>query len=51
MPNPIVVVPARMASVRLPGKPLAPIAGVPMIVHVWRRAREADGGPGTTTAE
>jgi 3-deoxy-manno-octulosonate cytidylyltransferase (CMP-KDO synthetase) len=30
-----------MASTRLPGKPLAPIAGEPMIVHVWRRATEA----------
>jgi 3-deoxy-manno-octulosonate cytidylyltransferase (CMP-KDO synthetase) len=34
----IVAIPARMASTRLPGKPLAPIAGVPMIVHVARRA-------------
>ena len=33
-----------MASTRLPGKPLADIAGVPMIVHVWRRAIEADIG-------
>lgn len=43
--NPIVVVPARMASTRLPGKPLADIHGAPMIVHVWRRATEADVGP------
>ena len=42
--NPIVLIPARMASTRLPGKPLAEIHGVPMIVHVWRRAREADIG-------
>ena len=41
----IVLVPARMASTRLPGKPLADIAGVPMIVHVWRRAMEANVGP------
>ena len=34
-----------MASVRLPNKPLADIGGVPMIVQVWRRAREADIGP------
>jgi 3-deoxy-manno-octulosonate cytidylyltransferase (CMP-KDO synthetase) len=34
-----------MASARLPGKPLAEIAGVPMIVHVWRRASEARIGP------
>jgi 3-deoxy-manno-octulosonate cytidylyltransferase (CMP-KDO synthetase) len=39
--NTIVVVPARMASTRLPGKPLADIHGLPMIVHVWRRAVEA----------
>lgn len=39
--NTIVVIPARMASTRLPGKPLADINGVPMIVHVWRRAVEA----------
>jgi len=41
----IVVIPARLASTRLPRKPLADIAGVPMIVHVWRRAREARVGP------
>ncbi len=34
-----------MASTRLPGKPLADIAGQPMIVHCWRRAVEADVGP------
>jgi 3-deoxy-manno-octulosonate cytidylyltransferase (CMP-KDO synthetase) len=34
-----------MASTRLPGKPLADIRGEPMIVHVWRRALEADLGP------
>ena len=43
--NPIVVVPTRMASTRLPGKPLADICGEPMIVHVWRRASRADVGP------
>ncbi|QLH39348.1 MAG: 3-deoxy-manno-octulosonate cytidylyltransferase [Defluviicoccus sp.] len=43
--SPIVLVPARMASSRLPGKPLADIAGAPMIVHVWRRATEAGIGP------
>jgi 3-deoxy-manno-octulosonate cytidylyltransferase (CMP-KDO synthetase) len=37
----LVLIPARMASTRLPGKPLADIAGLPMIVHVWRRAAEA----------
>lgn len=39
------MIPARMASTRLPGKPLADILGAPMIVHVWRRACEADAGP------
>jgi 3-deoxy-manno-octulosonate cytidylyltransferase (CMP-KDO synthetase) len=43
--RPIVVVPARMASSRLPGKALADISGVPMIVHAMMRAREADLGP------
>jgi 3-deoxy-manno-octulosonate cytidylyltransferase (CMP-KDO synthetase) len=43
--NPLVVIPARMASTRLPGKPLADIGGEPMIVHVWRRAVEAGVGP------
>lgn len=41
----LVLIPARMASTRLPGKPLADIAGAPMIVQVWRRAMEADVGP------
>ena len=42
--NTIVVIPARMASTRLPGKPLADINGVPMIVHVWQRAVAANVG-------
>jgi 3-deoxy-manno-octulosonate cytidylyltransferase (CMP-KDO synthetase) len=41
----LVLIPARMASTRLPGKPLADIAGKPMIVHVLDRAREAQVGP------
>ena len=41
----VVMIPARLGSSRLPDKPLAEIAGVPMIVQVWRRAREADVGP------
>lgn len=45
MSDPIVLIPARMAATRLPGKPLADIAGEPMIVHVWRRAVEAGIGP------
>jgi 3-deoxy-manno-octulosonate cytidylyltransferase (CMP-KDO synthetase) len=51
MSNPIVLVPARMASTRLPGKPLADIHGEPMIVHVWRRAVEADVGPVLVAAD
>ncbi len=43
--NPIVVIPSRMASTRLPGKPLADIHGRPMIVHVVARAQEAAIGP------
>jgi len=41
----LVLIPARMASHRLPGKPLADIAGLPMIVHVLRRAEAAAVGP------
>ncbi len=37
----LVIVPARMAATRLPGKPLADINGVPMVVHVLNRARAA----------
>lgn len=43
--SPIILIPARMKSVRLPGKPLADICGLPMIVQVWRRAMEARLGP------
>lgn len=43
--RPIVVIPARMAATRLPGKPLADIHGRPMIAHVLDRAREAGIGP------
>lgn len=42
--HPVVLIPARMAATRLPGKPMADINGQPMIVHVWRRAIEADIG-------
>jgi 3-deoxy-manno-octulosonate cytidylyltransferase (CMP-KDO synthetase) len=41
----LVLIPARIASSRLPGKPLADIAGEPMIVHVLRRAQAARIGP------
>ena len=43
--NPLVLIPARMASTRLPGKPLADIAGRPMILHVLERAQLAAVGP------
>jgi 3-deoxy-manno-octulosonate cytidylyltransferase (CMP-KDO synthetase) len=47
----LVLVPSRMASTRLPNKPLAEIAGLPMIVQVWRRAMEADVGPVAVAAD
>src|SRR5487761_1815453 len=40
-PRILVLIPARMAATRLPGKPLLDIAGLPMIVHVLRRAEAA----------
>ena len=40
----LILIPARMASTRLPGKPLADVAGRPMIVHVADRARESGMG-------
>src|SRR6202023_667201 len=39
--RPLVLIPARMAATRLPGKPLLDIGGLPMIVHVLRRAEAA----------
>ena len=45
MGNVLVLIPARMGSTRLPGKPLAVIAGEPMIAHVVRRAEAAAIGP------
>jgi 3-deoxy-manno-octulosonate cytidylyltransferase (CMP-KDO synthetase) len=44
MARALIVIPARMQASRLPGKPLADIGGEPMIVHVWRRAMEAEAG-------
>jgi 3-deoxy-manno-octulosonate cytidylyltransferase (CMP-KDO synthetase) len=41
LPAPLIVIPARMASTRLPGKPLADIAGAPMIAHMVRIGRDA----------
>lgn len=43
-PTPLVLIPSRLAATRLPDKPLAVIAGEPMIVHVWRRAMDANIG-------
>ncbi|MDP3590261.1 3-deoxy-manno-octulosonate cytidylyltransferase [Phenylobacterium sp.] len=43
--KPIILIPARMAATRLPGKPLADINGIPMIVRVLRQAQAADIGP------
>jgi 3-deoxy-manno-octulosonate cytidylyltransferase (CMP-KDO synthetase) len=43
--TPIILIPARLGSTRLPGKILAEIAGAPMIVHVLRRALAAGCGP------
>jgi 3-deoxy-manno-octulosonate cytidylyltransferase (CMP-KDO synthetase) len=56
MPDPriLVLIPARMAATRLPGKPLLEMAGLPMIVHVLRRAEAAGIGRvavATDTAE
>ena len=44
MAETLIVIPARLKATRLPDKPLALIEGEPMIVHVWRRAVEADCG-------
>jgi 3-deoxy-D-manno-octulosonate cytidylyltransferase len=45
MANALVIIPARMAATRLPGKPLADIAGKPMVVRVAEQARAAKVGP------
>jgi len=45
MASHLVLIPARMAATRLPGKPLVDIAGKPMIVHVLERACAAEVGP------
>ncbi len=44
MTRALIIIPARMAATRLPGKPMVDISGEPMIVHVWRRARAAEAG-------
>jgi 3-deoxy-manno-octulosonate cytidylyltransferase (CMP-KDO synthetase) len=51
MPDVLILIPARMASTRLPGKPLADIAGEPMIVHVWRRAAAEGIGPAVVATD
>jgi len=43
--SPIIIIPARMASTRLPNKPLADIGGAPMIVRVWQQAVASRLGP------
>ena len=45
MSEPLVIIPARMAAQRLPGKPLADIGGLPMIVRALRQAEAAGVGP------
>ena len=43
--TPILLIPARLAATRLPGKPLADIGGLPMIVRVVRQAEASGVGP------
>ncbi len=43
--RPVIIIPARRASTRLPDKPLADIAGKPMVVHVYERAMASQAGP------
>ena len=43
--NPVIIIPTRLSSTRLPNKPLAMIAGQPMILHVLRRAEKSGIGP------
>jgi 3-deoxy-manno-octulosonate cytidylyltransferase (CMP-KDO synthetase) len=49
--NALIVIPARLASTRLPNKPLAELCGAPMIVQVYRRAVEAGIGPVLVAAD
>lgn len=48
---PIIIIPARLGSTRLPGKALADIGGRPMILHVWSRAVAARLGPVAVAAD
>ena len=43
MPKTAVIIPSRWASTRFPGKPLHPLAGKPLVQHVWERASRARG--------
>ncbi len=43
--NPLIVIPARMSSTRLPEKPMADLGGKPMVVRVWEQGIAADIGP------
>ncbi|MFN7401956.1 MAG: cytidylyltransferase domain-containing protein, partial [Alphaproteobacteria bacterium] len=45
MASSVIVIPARLAATRLPGKPMALIGDVPMVVQVMRRAMEAEIAP------
>jgi 3-deoxy-manno-octulosonate cytidylyltransferase (CMP-KDO synthetase) len=45
MPQPLIIIPARLAATRLPGKPLLDIGGLPMIVRVLRQAEASGAGP------
>ncbi len=51
MSQSIIIIPARLAATRLPGKPLADIGGEAMIVHVWRRACASELGPVLVAAD
>jgi len=46
----LAVIPSRYASTRFPGKPLAPLAGKPMVRHVWERCQRAAGVDGVIVA-
>ncbi len=46
----LIVIPARYASTRFPGKPLHPIAGKPLVQHVWERCRQASLASGVVVA-
>ncbi len=48
--NVLAVIPARYASTRLPGKPLVPLGGKPMIQRVWERVRQAQSVSGVIIA-